>query len=55
MRKMQLFIGILFILLAVIVFIFADGDRRIYSGIFFAFLGIVILVQLFRRSKHTDT
>ena len=55
MRKMQLFFGILFILLAVIVFIFGDGYRRIYSGIFFALIGVGTLVQTFRRRNHADT
>ncbi len=55
MRKMQLVFGIIFILAAVTVLIFAEGHRRIYSGVFFALLGVVTLVQLFRHRKHTDT
>lgn len=45
MNKMSLFLGIICIVLAVVVFALADGPRRWYSGVFFAFLGIVMLVN----------
>jgi hypothetical protein len=45
MSKVGLVCGILFIVLAVIVFVFADGLRRWYSGIFFAIIGTVTLVN----------
>ncbi len=43
--------GILYLVLAVIVFVFADGLRRWYSGIFFAIMGTVLLVNA-RRWRH---
>lgn len=49
MSKLSLVFGILFIVLAVIVFVFADGLRRWYSGIFFALMGTVALVNALRR------
>jgi len=49
MSKVSLAFGILFIVLAVIIFVFADGLRRWYSGIFFAVMGTVALVNALRR------
>ncbi len=43
MKKASFTIGILSILIAIIVFVFAEGSRRIYSGVFFTILGIVLL------------
>jgi hypothetical protein len=51
MSKMHLVLGILFIVLAVIIFVFADGLRRWYSGIFFAMIGTVILVNALRKRR----
>jgi len=48
---MYLVLGILFIVLAVIIFVFADGLRRWYSGIFFAMIGTVILVNTLRKRR----
>ena len=45
MNKMSLVAGILFIVLALVVFVFADGPRRWYSGLFFAVLGVVMLAR----------
>jgi len=52
MNKVGLVFGILFIVLAVIVFVFADGLRRWYSGIFFAIIGTVFLVNALRAARH---
>jgi uncharacterized membrane protein len=54
MSKMALVVGILGILLALIVFVFADGLRRWYSGIFFAVLGIVMLINARRWGHAAD-
>ena len=54
MSKMAFFVGILCIVVAVVVFVFADGPRRWYSGIFFAFLGTVMLVNANRWFRHSD-
>ena len=53
MSKVALVFGILCVVLAVIVFVFADGLRRYYSGIFFAIMGTVMLVNALRW-RHGD-
>jgi membrane protein implicated in regulation of membrane protease activity len=50
-RNLTLVLGILFIVLAVIVFALAEGLRKWYSGIFFMILGVVMLLS-FRRYLH---
>ena len=47
MSKMVLILGILCTVLAVIVFVFADGLRRWYSGLFFVLIGAVTLLNAF--------
>jgi len=49
MRNAAVVLGILFLLLSLIVFVFADGLRRWYSGIFFAVIGTVTLLNAFYR------
>jgi len=48
MKSAGLWLGILCLVLAVVVFVFAGGLRRWYSGTFFAIMGIVMLVNGFR-------
>ena len=52
MSKMALVTGVLCVVLAVIILVFADGLRRWYSGIFFAIIGTVMLINA-RRWTHT--
>ncbi len=52
MSKVGLVCGSLFIVLAVIVFVFTDGLRRWYSGIFFAIIGTVTLVNTLRAARR---
>ena len=52
MSQWALIIGILLIVLAVVVFALAEGLRRWYSGIFFAFMGTLLLVNAFRWRNH---
>lgn len=54
MNKLALVLGILCIVVTVIVFVFADGPRRWYSGIFFAIIGTVLLVNAVRWQRSTD-
>ncbi len=54
MSKVGLVTGLLFVLLAVIVFVFADGLRRWYSGTFFAIIGAVMLVNALRSRRVAD-
>lgn len=53
MNKLALVVGILCCVAAVVIFIFADGARRWYSGIFFAVLGGVTLAQALRWRRST--
>ncbi|UCG86271.1 MAG: hypothetical protein JSW71_20595 [Gemmatimonadota bacterium] len=43
--------GIICIVLAVVVFVLADGLRRWYSGIFFAIIGLVVLLNALRWQR----
>ena len=54
MKKVTIIIGILSILIAIIVFVFADGFRRLYSGVFFTILGIVALSNALYWSRKAD-
>jgi uncharacterized membrane protein len=45
MNKTQLVIGVVFLALAVVIFVFAEGARRIYSGAFFAIIGVVTVLN----------
>lgn len=45
MKNLNLILGIAFLVLAVVVFVLADGARRWYSGGFFALLGIILLLN----------
>ena len=54
MSKLALVSGILCIVLALVVFVFADGLRRWYSGIFFTIMGAVALVNAVRWRRTTD-
>jgi hypothetical protein len=49
MKKLSVVLGVIFLLLAVIVLVFASGLRRWYSGIFFAILGTVALINGLHR------
>ena len=51
MSRVALVSGIICFVLALIILVFADGLRRWYSGIFFAIIGTVILVNAL-RSRH---
>jgi hypothetical protein len=45
MSKTQLVIGVICLALAAVIFVFAEGARRIYSGAFFTVLGIVMVLN----------
>jgi hypothetical protein len=53
MGRLALVVGILCAVAAVVVFVFADGPRRWYSGLFFAFLGALMLVNAARWLRAT--
>ena len=54
MNKLALVFGVLFLVLAVIVFVFAGGLRRYYSGGFFAVIGTVTLVNALGGRRSSD-
>jgi hypothetical protein len=54
MSKLAVVFGIVFLVLAVIVFAFAGGLRRYYSGGFFAVIGTVTLVNALRGRRGAD-
>jgi hypothetical protein len=53
MSKMALMLGILCVVVAVVVLIFADGLRRWYSGLFFVFLAVVMFANAARWRRAT--
>lgn len=54
MSKMALVTGIICLAAMIVVLISADGPRRWYSGIFFAIIGAVMLVNAVRWGRATD-
>lgn len=54
MKKLPLITGILSLILAVIVFVFADGARRIYSGALFMIFGFLQLYAAWRSGRQPD-
>jgi len=51
MRNAAVALGALSLVLSLIVFLFSDGLRRWYSGIFFAVIGTVTLLDAFCRGR----
>jgi len=49
LKKFPLIIGIIAIIIAIIVFIYASGARRIYSGSLFILIGIIQFYRAFSR------
>jgi len=41
--------------IAVIIFVFASGARRIYGGLFFVIMGIAVLMYARRRESKDKT
>ena len=54
MRKWVLILGIIFLVLATVVLVFASGGRRWYSGLFFAIMGLVALANASRFEKSAE-
>ena len=52
MKKVQFGIGIVFLLIAVGIFIWGSGLRVVYSGALFILLGILSLVRAFRKAEE---
>ena len=45
MPKKSLLLGLLFLCLAVVILVFADGLRRWYSGFFFLLMGLWVVLR----------
>jgi hypothetical protein len=45
MSKLSLVTGLLCVVLAIVILVFAEGLRRWYSGLFFALIGVLSLVN----------
>jgi type IV secretory pathway TrbD component len=53
MRKMAFFSGIVFVVLGLVILIFAEGARRWYSGIFFEMIGgVTLFASRIERTKQ---
>lgn len=50
MQNLPLIFGIACLALATAIFVFASGPRRVYSGVFFVMLGVVMLANARRKS-----
>lgn len=48
MSKVGMVTGILLLVLALVIFVFGEGLRRWYSGMFFALIGTVTLMNTLR-------
>lgn len=53
MSTVALFVGFASVVLAVVILVFAEGLRRWYSGIFFALIGVLSLVNAMRWRRAT--
>jgi cell division protein FtsW (lipid II flippase) len=54
MSRKNLGAAIACFVLAILIFIFADGYRRLYSGIFFVVIGAVLLANAWRSRDQPD-
>jgi len=54
MSKVALVTGILCVVLTVVMFLFADGLRRWYTGIFFMIISTVMFVNALRWRRNAN-
>jgi hypothetical protein len=47
---LPLIVGAASLALATLIFVFASGARRVYSGVFFVMLGVAMLAHARRKS-----
>ena len=52
MKKTPLIISLICLALAIVIFIFAEGARAVYSGLFFAMLAVVVFVTWWVRFRR---
>ncbi len=51
MKKINIYVAIVSFIIAIVIFIYASGASRIYSGSFFAVIGVVNIIAAARVSK----
>ncbi len=54
MRKLPLVLGLICLAIAAVIFVFAEGARRIYSGVFFLMLAVAILADYWRGKRDSS-
>ena len=54
MKSRAVALGVIFLLLAVIMLVFASGLRRWYSGLFFSVIGTATLLNAFYRGGAAE-
>ena len=54
MKRSQLVLGLACLALAIVIFVFADGLRRFYSGGFFLLMAVVLLLASRRTATGTS-
>ena len=52
MKKTPLIISLACLALAIVIFVFAEGARAVYSGLFFAMLAVVAFVTWWVRFRQ---
>jgi hypothetical protein len=52
LRKAPLFFAIICFVLAAVIFAFGAGARRVYSGLFFVILGVVLVANAKRGTPQ---
>jgi hypothetical protein len=55
MKKVNVIAAIVCLAVAVVIFVYADGARRIYSGGLFAVLGVVNVIAAMKGSARSIT
>lgn len=51
MKTPHIIISIACIAIAVVIFVFADGARAVYSGLFFIVIGAVVFFNAWRQAR----
>jgi hypothetical protein len=54
MQKLPLILAFVSFIVAIIVLVFADGARSIYSGLFFVLIGVVLLLNARKSQEKTS-
>jgi hypothetical protein len=55
MKRVSLVVGSLCLIVAIVVFVFADGLRRWYSGLFFLLIGVISFANYLRWRRDSKS